>query len=286
MIKKTVFFFIALFLVGCNTTRPTIITTKSGAKKPKKEIAHTSKKTSKKGSKSAKGNSTETIESTSRTMVTNEVVNEYIAKFKGAAMYNMKQYGVPASIILAQGILESGAGKGDLAVSANNHFGIKCHNDWTGERTYHDDDSLQECFRKYNDASESFKDHVLFLTTRNRYAGLFSLPQGDYKAWAKGLREAGYATDIKYPEKLISYVERYNLHQYDAKVLGVKYIPFENSTVKIASSQNRDVTLYEVQKGDTLYSISKKFNLLVEDIVQKNSLLENKISVGQKLIVR
>jgi flagellum-specific peptidoglycan hydrolase FlgJ len=196
----------------------------------------------------------------------------------------MKAYGIPASIILAQGILESGAGKGDLAISANNHFGIKCHVGWNGETVKHDDDSSQECFRKYNEAGESYKDHALFLTGRTRYASLFSLPKDDYESWANGLRKAGYATDSKYPEKLISYIERYELAQYDAKVLGVKYVSkTQNSTLN--RTNNYDL-VHEVQKGDTLYSISKRYNVLVDDLKERNNLSGNTLSIGQVLMVK
>lgn len=201
-------------------------------------------------------------------------------------MSNMKNFGIPASIILAQGILESGSGRGDLAVNANNHFGIKCHKDWTGESVRHDDDADQECFRKYNDPSESFQDHALFLTSRPRYASLFNLEKGDYKAWAQGLRTAGYATDPKYPEKLINYIERYNLYQYDNQVLGKAYVIDASQNAQPTKTPIVDLALYEVQKGDTLYSISKKFNLLVEDLKQKNNLVENTLSIGQKLKVK
>ena len=119
---------------------------------------------------------------------------DYIAFFKAVAIHEMKLYGIPASITLAQGILESGSGKGRLARQANNHFGIKCH-DWTGPRIYHDDDRAQECFRKYNDPSQSYRDHSLFLAKRKRYADLFKHKITDYKAWARGLKKAGYATD-------------------------------------------------------------------------------------------
>ena len=139
---------------------------------------------------------------------------DYIAFFKAVAIHEMKLYGIPASITLAQGILESGSGKGRLARQANNHFGIKCH-DWTGPRIYHDDDRAQECFRKYNDPSQSYRDHSLFLAKRKRYADLFKHKITDYKAWARGLKKAGYATDPQYPKKLISLIERYKLYRYD-----------------------------------------------------------------------
>ena len=151
---------------------------------------------------------TEILEATQKVKVTTEMVLAYIAQFASTAKNNMTKNGIPASIILAQGILESGAGTGDLSVQANNHFGIKCHKEWTGESVKHDDDSLQECFRKYIHAEESYRDHSLFLTTRKHYAPLFLLPKNDYKAWAKGLKSAGYATDVKYPDKLITLIEK------------------------------------------------------------------------------
>lgn len=140
---------------------------------------------------------------------------EYIEAYAAAAIQNMEQSRVPASITLAQGILESGNGNSDLAKQANNHFGIKCHKGWTG-RTYHmDDDAPNECFRAYDDVLDSYKDHAEFLTGRSRYAGLFELKITDYKGWAKGLKAAGYATNPKYADLLISLIERYQLHQYD-----------------------------------------------------------------------
>jgi hypothetical protein len=173
-----------------------------------------------------------------------------------------------------------------LAMNANNHFGVKCHNDWTGDKVYKDDDTANECFRKYNQASESYKDHAMVLTGKSRYAKLFTLPKGDYKAWAKGLREAGYATDPKYPEKLINYIELYNLQEYDTKVLG-KGSKKEETKVLIQDDFGTDQAgLYEIQKGDTFYSVSKKFNLTVDELKQKNNLTENTLSIGQKLIVK
>lgn len=275
MFKKSLLIFILLMLISCNATKSPIVTTKKGASKN----TTYSKKT-----KSIKGRN-EVIESSSRTLVTSEVVNNYVSQYKDIAMSNMKTYGIPASIILAQGILESGAGRGDLALSANNHFGIKCHADWTGDTVKHDDDSSQECFRKYNKVAESYRDHALFLKGKVRYASLFELDKNDYEAWAKGLRKAGYATDPKYPDKLISYIERYNLGQYDAQVLGKNYVPVENQNRKIIARDSRNDAFYEVQKGDTLYSISKKYNLLVDDLKQKNNLSDNTLFVGQKLKV-
>ena len=146
---------------------------------------------------------------------------DYIDYYSAIAMDEMREYKIPASITLAQGILESGSGKGTLATKANNHFGIKCH-DWNGPKVYHDDDEKQECFRKYSSPEFSFRDHSIFLTVRGRYSDLFKLNRDDYKSWAKGLKKAGYATDKKYAQKLIDLIERYELYQYDNVVLKKK----------------------------------------------------------------
>ena len=204
-----------------------------------------------------------------------EAVDYYIDTFSEIAKQEMLLYGIPASITLAQGILESGAGRGELTMRANNHFGIKCHTSWTGERVYHDDDARGECFRKYKDAKYSFRDHSLFLTGRSRYAALFKLDKDDYKGWAKGLKKAGYATDPKYPNKLISIIERYSLDQYDQDILGTSANPVSPDTDTIST--------YLVKKGDTLYSIAKKFNLTVETLKKFNGLRDNTIEIGQEL---
>lgn len=200
-----------------------------------------------------------------------ERVNNYIKAYAAISQEEMVQYGIPASITLAQGILESGAGAGELTQKANNHFGIKCHRGWQGESVYHDDDERGECFRKYTDPKYSYRDHSLFLTQRSRYADLFKLRKDDYKGWAKGLRKAGYATDPKYPDKLISIIERYQLHKYDEEVLGKP------------RSEVGAIKTYSVQAGDTLYSISRRFNLTVETLKSYNGLQDNIISVGQVL---
>lgn len=291
MFKKITLLLVIMVLASCSSSKPTIATTKKAAAVQRPRVATTKKTTYSKPTAKypTTKNTTEVIQSTSNTVVSSDLITNYILQYKEIAMGNMQKYGIPASIILAQGILESGAGKGDLALSANNHFGIKCHKDWLGESVRHDDDSAQECFRKYTEVAESYKDHSLFLVGKNRYATLFTYEKDDYKAWAKGLREAGYATDTKYPDKLISYIERYNLHQYDCQVTGKNYKPSEKSIAvfKANSVQNQnDLSLYEVQKGDTLYSISKKFNLVVDDLKQKNSLPDNTLSIGQKLRVK
>jgi LysM repeat protein len=139
---------------------------------------------------------------------------EYIALWKPVALEKMQQHGIPASITLAQGLLESGNGNSELAREGNNHFGIKCTPDWTGGKVYHDDDKKDDCFRKYKSAEQSFEDHSNFLQ-RKRYAALFELKLTDYKGWARGLKKAGYATDPNYPDKLITLIEKYGLNKLD-----------------------------------------------------------------------
>ena len=138
----------------------------------------------------------------------------YINKYAPIAVVKMQEHGIPASITLAQGILESGAGMSELARKSNNHFGIKCHSDWTGEKVYHDDDKKQECFRKYKSVELSYEDHSQFLK-KERYKKLYSLDPTDYKGWAKGLKECGYATASDYAKKLIDIIETYELYNYD-----------------------------------------------------------------------
>jgi flagellum-specific peptidoglycan hydrolase FlgJ len=200
---------------------------------------------------------------------------DYIEQFKEAAMRDMRNYKIPASIKLAQGILESSSGNSQLTRRSNNHFGIKCHRGWEGEKTYHDDDEKGECFRVYKDPANSYKDHSLFLTSRSRYSSLFDLDQGDYVKWAKGLSKAGYATDRRYPAKLIAIIEKYELHKYDTEVLGKSFEYPKNTNLK-----NHIVT-----KGDTLYSLSRKYGLSVAELKNINSLDSNTISIGQTLIV-
>jgi flagellum-specific peptidoglycan hydrolase FlgJ len=226
----------------------------------------------------------EILEATQKIKVTTEMVLAYISKYKEIAKENMIKDGIPASITLAQGILESGAGTGDLSLQANNHFGIKCHKEWTGASVKHDDDSAQECFRKYEHPEESYRDHSYFLTSRAWYKPLFSLPKGDYKAWARGLKKAGYATDLKYPDKLIGLIEKYQLQQYDAEVLGTEYV---SSFKKEKENVTQEITeQYVVVKGDTLYSISKKFNITIDELKKKNNILDNRLSLGQSIIIK
>ncbi len=229
----------------------------------------------------------EIVKKPAPTLSYRERVQQYIFEFSGIAKSEMKTYGIPASITLAQGILESGAGYGELTSRAKNHFGIKCH-DWEGDRVYHDDDRLQECFRKYDKASESFRDHSLFLKNRKRYARLFTFNQKDYKSWARGLREAGYATDKKYPQKLIAIIETYHLYEFDNDVLGRnkrKKDKRETAVATIITQPVPDTDGHVVQKGDTLYSISRKYKISVQELKAYNNLASNNIKVGQVLKV-
>ena len=143
------------------------------------------------------------------------LTNDYINDYKDLAVEEMKLYNIPASITLSQGILESSNGESMLATKANNHFGIKCHSSWQGDRVFHDDDEKGECFRKYNNVEDSYRDHSLFLANSSRYSFLFDIPIQNYKSWAKGLKKAGYATNPKYSKLLINIIKRYNLDQYD-----------------------------------------------------------------------
>src|SRR5699024_1675879 len=200
MLRKSLLLFLlfSLTLVGCKSKKRT-----TTAKRPSTQQVD---RVSKPKTETPQKNIEKQPKTTQPSQSADPIVS-YIDTYKQYAMDDMLQYGIPASITLAQGILESGAGRGELTLKANNHFGIKCH-DWTGETVRHDDDELQECFRKYSHAKYSFRDHSLFLTQRSRYRNLFTLKKDDYKSWAKGLRAAGYAIDPTYPEKLISLIER------------------------------------------------------------------------------
>lgn len=206
----------------------------------------------------------------------------YIRKWAPLAVREMHTYKIPASITLAQGILESGSGKSQLAAKSKNHFGIKCHTGWKGGRVYHDDDARGECFRKYQFVESSYEDHSKFLTQRRRYAFLFSYGSKNYKKWAKGLKKAGYATDPKYPRKLISLIENYELYKFDdVRKKDLKYVdtkPKKQKPKKVKASRR-----YTVKRGDTLYSISRRFGMTVNDLKQINGLRSNTISIGQEL---
>ena len=219
----------------------------------------------------------------------NKYTLQYIRKYAPLAVLEMHKYAIPASITLAQGILESGNGRSQLASKSNNHFGIKCHTGWKGGKVYHDDDEKGECFRKYKYVESSYKDHSEFLSKRRRYANLFKLRKSDYKGWAKGLKKAGYATDKKYPKKLIKIIETYKLYEFDKftkkdlkrskRDLKTKPSKTHNTVKKVTRKS------YIVKKGDTLYSIARKFNTTVDSLKRINNLSSNAISINQQLII-
>ncbi|TFF40251.1 glucosaminidase domain-containing protein [Mucilaginibacter psychrotolerans] len=221
---------------------------------------------------------------------------EYIDRFKAIAIQEMNTYGIPASITLAQGLFESGAGNSDLAVAANNHFGIKCGSTWTGPSYYKDDDQTNDCFRVYDNPEDSYRDHSEFLKKKN-YAKLFELDKDDYTGWAYGLKKAGYATNPKYPQLLINLIVKYNLDQYDRPEGGVAKIKRED---RVLTEINNDIgrpqpdsiaktspddKIYTVKQGDTLYNISKRFGITVDELKALNKMADNNLKLGQKLVV-
>lgn len=224
---------------------------------------------------------TETLEATSKVNVSRNSVEEYIDMYKDLAIDNMREYKIPASIKMAQAILESGSGNGRLAREAHNHFGIKCKNTWTGKSVRHTDDAPDECFRMYDSTEESFKDHSEFLAYRPYYKKLFTLDPSDYVGWAKGLKQAGYATDPKYAEKLISIIERYELYELDKEVLGSDYKKIQHT-----ATTDLITNYYTVQRGDTLYGISQRYSLTIDELKRLNNLSGDTISIGQNLRVR
>ena len=296
MKTKLALFLLAVLVVSCTSSRPVVRTTTKPKVTTKKQPVIQTKTTTKTTTKpvvtssSTKSETTDSkpktdsevsLVATSNIKTYAEEIQIYVDNFKEIAQNNMKAHGIPASITLAQGILESGAGKGKLALSANNHFGIKCHKEWNGESVKHDDDAAQECFRKYEHPSESYRDHSLFLTSRPRYSNLFKLDKGDYESWAKELKSAGYATDVKYPDKLIGLIERFELYKYDNEVLSRDFKP---SKKEVILAQGGDY--YTIQQGDTLYSLSKKFNLKVDDLKKLNNMSDNAISIGQQIKIK
>lgn len=228
---------------------------------------------------------------------------DYISMYRGFAVKEMLISGVPASITLSQGILESGDGNSTLALKARNHFGIKCHTEWTGESFHMDDDHKGECFRVYNSVFDSYRDHSDFLNTRSRYANLFKLEKTDYKGWAKGLKDAGYATNPKYPELLVKIIEENSLHQYDlltelpkdfetkevrgeTKITGSKPGSTSATTAGKILLHNR-IKYITVQPGDTYFSICKKQEMMLWQIYKYNDLTKNDtLTPGQKIYLQ
>lgn len=208
--------------------------------------------------------------------------NEYIEKYKDDAIKEMLLNGVPASITLAQGMLESDNGNSALAVYANNHFGVKCHADWSGPTYIQDDDTKDECFRKYQSVLDSYTDHSLFLKTRNRYAFLFEARRMDYKEWARGLKSAGYATDPRYAEKLIEIIEQNGLAEYDSvDELPSLAINTTNKSASVKSSHSYEILKNNKRKyliarpGDSFNSIGRQFKVELHDLYKYNDCDEH-----------
>ena len=232
-------------------------------------------------------------------------VEEYIEQFKETAMNEMKRSGVPASITLAQGILESESGNSELVKKSNNHFGIKCKSTWNGESVTHDDDATGECFRAYTNADESYRDHSDFLRANKRYGTLFSLDPSDYEGWANGLKKAGYATNPRYPDLLIKYIEQYNLQQFSLAVINklplmdiAKDIPGSenNEPVEIINEKSADAVVAKnistdpemltainktkcvfVRKGTSLLVVANNNNISLGKLMEFNDMTEEGI---------
>ena len=208
---------------------------------------------------------------------------QYIDTYKDIAILQQQEYGIPASITLAQGLLESGAGLSDLAKIANNHFGIKCHKDWTGNGFYQDDDEENECFRSYDNAMMSFEDHARFLK-KKRYAVLFTFDVTDYKSWAQGLKQCGYATDPAYPDKLIGVIERYQLYQYDTNQ------PIRSARKELKGDETMEHSIEEaiVQEVNMIHPMKRKWGLyyvVAKNLVKYNDYESEKVRLRKGDIV-
>lgn len=235
-----------------------------------------------------------------------DVLN-YIEHYKEIAMREMQEYKIPASITLAQGLLESGNGKSELAKKSNNHFGIKCHKEWTGERTYHDDDEKGECFRVYDDPELSYRDHSKFLAERQRYAFLFELEITDYQGWAKGLKQAGYATLPVYANVLIRLIEDYNLTEYDQLVVNgkfkyetaksqkptaIEYIPYKITDAEVVGKtpderyirENNKVKFIYAKEGESVYDLADMLCIYDYQIIKYNNLAKRRTLKDNEII--
>jgi len=243
----------------------------------------------------------------------NENIIKYIEQYAALAVKEMERTGVPASIKIAQGIHETNAGKSDLVLKSNNHFGIKCKSSWTGEKVYHNDDEEGECFRKYDNATASYLDHSDYLKSQPRYAFLFDYDANDYAAWAWGLKKAGYATNPIYAQTLIKYIEAYHLNElnkfaeneedqdlknYLETIRSRPLDVVENSNKSIEPEEKYSSTkpakeksekrirvkkTHVVKKGESLYSLSKKYSTTVDVLKKVNHLKKEALQVGQKI---
>lgn len=196
----------------------------------------------------------------------------YIDNYSSIAVKHQSKYGIPASITLAQGILESGAGQSSLARKSNNHFGIKCHSDWRGARAYHDDDLRGECFRKYKRVEDSYDDHALFLTGRPRYAHLFSLNIKDYKGWARGLQKSGYATDKAYANKLIKMIEDYELYKFDSAKKSSKQSSGSKPVMMRDVYKTHGLIYVYAKENDSFDDIARDMNFKPKDLLKYNEV--------------
>ncbi len=290
MYKKWAFFLVVVILVSCSSRKKKGITNHQAIRN-NKEVQKINK---------------DAIAS----YTTFGGVNQYIDRFRNIAVQEMNIYGIPASITLAQGLLESGNGNGELAVVANNHFGIKCTSDWKGKSYFKNDDKVNDCFRVYDNPESSFRDHSEFLK-RKRYAHLFELDKNDYEGWADGLKAAGYATNPRYPQLIVGLIKKYNLDQFDMSETDYQKIKREDRVLsqinKNIGKQSKDslqkapsptklvVTpqvlpvsnnkTYQVKQGDTLYNVSKRFGLSVDELKALNTIGDDQIKIGQQLII-
>ena len=243
----------------------------------------------------------------------NENIIKYIEQYAALAVKEMGRTGVPASIKIAQGIHETNAGKSDLVLQSNNHFGIKCKSSWTGEKVYHNDDEEGECFRKYDNATASYLDHSDYLKSQPRYAFLFDYDANDYAAWAWGLKKAGYATNPIYAQTLIKYIEAYHLNELNKFAENEEdqdlknYLEtIRNRPLDVVENSNKSIEPEEkyistkpakeksekrikikkthvVKKGESLYSLSKKYDTTVDVLKKVNHLKKEALQVGQKI---
>lgn len=280
MKKYFLFFFLVTLILGSCASRRTVL-------KPPGNITSNSKT----------GNRTSSAGSQGTTLSG----HDYIERYRDIAIAEMNTYGIPASIKLAQALLESGNGNSYLAREANNHFGIKCGGVWKGRSVVRSDDNPNDCFRVYSSPEQSFRDHSEFLL-RKRYEKLFRLSKNDYKGWARGLKEAGYATNPRYPQLLIDLIERYELYRYDKpeasylakeirtdkveEAIVLKETVIQKEEVKIEDVKSPvAMVIYEVRSSDTLYSISREFNITVDELKQMNGITSDIISIGQLLLI-
>ncbi|MBU87209.1 MAG: N-acetylmuramidase [Flavobacteriaceae bacterium] len=272
--NKSIIFLLSLIFLSCGSNKLSY---------QKKKVRNIENKSSK------------SIERFFKSMSSKERTHWYVNTYRKIAINEMRKYSIPASITMAQGILESNSGMGSLAMKSNNHFGIKCHKSWRGKKVYHDDDEKGECFRKYKNPEKSYRDHSLFLVNRDRYEDLFKIKGGNYVKWAIGLKSAGYATDPSYAQKLISLIDRYELWKLDGLKKPIKSKKeLKQKNVKsveaksLPKNKNKisNIKQYVVKKGDTLFSISKKYNVSLSELKKINKIQSNEISVGQILKIK